>query len=1130
MPAFRVWLAMGGGQAPIVTSLLALESRGLPGGAAPGSIDTALAYTRLDGPRTDVADSTRFWLDRFGAPRTIVDALGNITRIDRADTHWPALATTVTYANGFQVTATYDSLRGRMLTSTELNPYGDGRNATTTYAWHPTWDEVVKVTRPEGESDTLFYDAAGNRQWQRDARGSLSQVTFGYNARNQLTSVTRPGTAAELIGYDALGNLDSVTTPLGFRTTYQNDAAGRVTMVTTPNGATPGSSASQTRQITYDAADRDVLVTTTGSTDNAPNESVTVRKYFTNGLLDSLSRTSSLPAVGTITTRWRYDAAGRRIVEVAPGTTPARRDSTVYDPAGNPVAIFTRVILSRGLAPITLAYDPLNRLTTRVVPTVTDTAIPAGAGKGVIAALQVPLGPYTVPADTATFTYDAQGRTLTADNRDAQVTRTYYANGLPASETLRIADSARTTFAQHGYTASSTYDRNGRRVALTVPTQFQPSAQQTQLHYAYTAPAFGPLTSVTDLQGVPYSFQYSPRGELQLLQYPAGYRRAYGYDADGRLAADTLRNTAAGTTVSSSRLTYDAAGRVLRREDPLVLYDTLALAYSGLGHLLTSRLSQHGVTTAGVPWTYGDQETYAYDNLGNRTTAVIDAAMTTSQSLSGTVNPLHVNQDTTVYEAGTGRLLKTTETYTGKTTYLYDEAGNEHYALRKEKTYAGAGVPQERGSFYGLDGRLRMLDWRWLSSAAEASVPWKRVVEQYRYDALGRRVWTQAAKTCSYPSYPGVEQAECKTSLVRRTVWDGAQELGEIQMPLGQAETDGSFTALALVTGQDGTSGDPNPWFGQAVYLHGLALDRPVAITRLNYVQAKDPNPFNPPPGSPVTKPPLTVVPFWNAQGDAPAGEFNTGEIQACAPPGSGTMCAGVPWLLFWSAYDRQRALWDNWWGTELQGKRDKSGLEYKRSRYYDPQTGRFTQEDPIGLAGGLNAYGFANGDPVNYSDPFGLCIWDGCIAEFVALSTAAVAGIRVAANALTDRPLAEGVTQDASMALNISTGIAPFAPAAGRVAGALGAAAGAEATGQYGSVRVASKVEANLAARLWTGVGGRAITANRESAVIGEVVGRISADATRVSRYAALKTSGATAANLVNKIVDSNMHVVVEP
>lgn len=34
--------------------------------------------------------------------------------------------------------------------------------------------------------------------------------------------------------------------------------------------------------------------------------------------------------------------------------------------------------------------------------------------------------------------------------------------------------------------------------------------------------------------------------------------------------------------------------------------------------------------------------------------------------------------------------------------------------------------------------------------------------------------------------------------------------------------------------------------------------------------------------------------------------------------------------------------------------------------------TGRLTQEDPIGLAGGLNFYGSAGGDPVSFGDPFG--------------------------------------------------------------------------------------------------------------------------------------------------------------
>lgn len=35
---------------------------------------------------------------------------------------------------------------------------------------------------------------------------------------------------------------------------------------------------------------------------------------------------------------------------------------------------------------------------------------------------------------------------------------------------------------------------------------------------------------------------------------------------------------------------------------------------------------------------------------------------------------------------------------------------------------------------------------------------------------------------------------------------------------------------------------------------------------------------------------------------------------------------------------------------------------------------GPFNREDPIGIAGGLNLDGFAGGDPINFSDLFGLC------------------------------------------------------------------------------------------------------------------------------------------------------------
>ena len=49
-----------------------------------------------------------------------------------------------------------------------------------------------------------------------------------------------------------------------------------------------------------------------------------------------------------------------------------------------------------------------------------------------------------------------------------------------------------------------------------------------------------------------------------------------------------------------------------------------------------------------------------------------------------------------------------------------------------------------------------------------------------------------------------------------------------------------------------------------------------------------------------------------------------------------------------------------------------ETGLHYNRFRYYDPQTGRFTTQDPISLAGGINLYQYAP-NPVLWVDPLGL-------------------------------------------------------------------------------------------------------------------------------------------------------------
>jgi RHS repeat-associated protein len=73
-------------------------------------------------------------------------------------------------------------------------------------------------------------------------------------------------------------------------------------------------------------------------------------------------------------------------------------------------------------------------------------------------------------------------------------------------------------------------------------------------------------------------------------------------------------------------------------------------------------------------------------------------------------------------------------------------------------------------------------------------------------------------------------------------------------------------------------------------------------------------------------------------------------------------------------------------------------GVSYFRNRTYDQQTGRWLQEDPIGMAGGVNLYQYNGNDPVAYADPFGLrpevcppCLIAGAAADALMVVGAAI-------------------------------------------------------------------------------------------------------------------------------------------
>lgn len=944
----------------LITTITTLEERSRSSPRTRSS-----AYAIVDGPRQDVADVTQYFLNGWGAPTKVVDPTGGVTEIFRGDDRFPGLVTAVRYPaqeNGTRrmLVATYDA-RGNVETVTEIDPYGDGRNATTRYAYDDAaWPSfVTRVVSPMQDSVVISYNAHGNPESQREANGST--VYFHYDAVGAYAGMLRRiqgpgGVPADSIVYDSFGNVAEFWARGTVKTEYHKDAIGRDTLIVTPIDS--GNGKYERRYIRYDQAGRDTLVLTIGpemrkrltravvpGDSIIPADTVRVRtSYDAEGNTTLVVTEPNRSAVEQIVVSYTYDRANRRQYE---GRAAGSTLKWWYDEAGNVVKFFA------GRDTIRMEYDEANRITHRITPPV---RYAAGCGPhgddGYLCHYKFPFYPneddgsgLTIPGDTATFTYDAAGNLRTANNRSARITRTYYPNGMLKTDELRIRryapqdSSVRpppiepeaigllalsddpypdAEFNEHVFKLEYRYDLNGRRTELHHPRNLVGSGQPTRYEYN---PA-GQLKSVQDHAQNLFEFYYDSRGRLIETYGPGGTFEERRYDDFDRLVRRIQGR--GGSVILSDSLEYDARDKLLR-----------VYVGGGLGYDMINHYSGLGVLAASE-WRRGtggyDIEEWYTDPLGHA-----DSSRTSLQ-IEG--NRKVVSKYW--YSPGSSAVDSITVV---DSTKGQNQTPDLHYSLANRRTgdieYAGSRKYDPNGTsihhrvaetrYYGADGRLYYLQ-KYDQTGNHLK---EGTFNEYRYDALGRRVLMRIRRDslCSH------SPSGCESS-IERFVWDGDQLLWEMR-------ADG---AHSLHLNELNSLSGSGPKYGKVVYTHAGEIDAPLAVTRSDHG---------------------TIVLHSNYRGDYNGGTWaHNGAAVECHQ--SDPLC--VKWPAHkWNPFYRGNIERGDWIGSLVYGQQDVGGLMYRRNRYYDPETGQFTQPDPIGIAGGFNLYGYADGDPVSYSDPFGL-------------------------------------------------------------------------------------------------------------------------------------------------------------
>ncbi|HAA10689.1 MAG TPA: hypothetical protein DCE41_02935, partial [Cytophagales bacterium] len=804
------------------------------------------------------------------------------------------------------------------------------------------------VEDPTGNRVTYHYFEEGGLKDVLDARGNL--FTVNYNASGQVNKICSP-VSNMTITYNGSSGKTFVTENDGNQrvvTTYTYDADGRaiaqgvgdisIALIYDEDNNLSGQADANgnVTQFTHDAEGR-IL-----THQDALSHSVA---YAYAGPDNQVSAVVDKRGNSTL---FGFDGAGNMNAITLPDGSSMGME---YNGQGD----LTRYTDGRGNG-YTLAYDANGNLSSATYPSGTENYAYSQTGQL--------LGFTDMNQHTTTYTYDELDRLEKITNPLSETQEYFY----DASGNLtRVVDERRVE-TNYAYSASDQL------------TQVTTPAGITQYQYD----GLGNITQVTDANGHHRTLQYDTQSRIKKTTDGAGFATHFTYDANGNILSRTDGNGDVTT------YQYDALNRLIQKS---YRGNTDVFEYDAAGNMVSARNNQvslsftydalNRVVTRTVD-TWGKTIRYQYDAAGNRT-QMIDAEGGVTQYTYDASNRLVVLENpqgqsfSFSYDAG-GRLLTQTNSNGTQAEFAYDAAdrllsvahinptidtlvgqafgynakgfrtsmveageGQHVYTYDDADRLTGVSYPggdQESFTFDGAGNRTG------LQGALAGNVA-------YQYDA-GDRLLSAGGTTYLYD---GNGNLTLKISSGDSTVYeyDGENRLVGVQL------SSGSWIQYAYDALGNRVQSVENGVITRYVHdgVNVLADYNGQNTLQARYTSA------------------LLEDTWLGAEIDGQVYTYHRDALSSVksVTNSSGAEVASYAYDVYGNLTNEQGTLENRirYTGREYEAT---TGLYFYRTRYYDPEVGRFLTQDQANIQidrpNGLNRYSYVEGNPVCFNDPGG--------------------------------------------------------------------------------------------------------------------------------------------------------------